>query len=66
LKVKSVLKNRLLQPWGDPANLELGIYPKGIQTFKTIPETLYSLQAETVAFNTQKYHPGRRPEVSPV
>jgi hypothetical protein len=24
---------------------------------KTIPETLYSLQAETVFFNTQKYYP---------
>ena len=33
--------------------------PKPIQTFKTIPETLYSLQAETVVFNTQKYYPAR-------
>jgi hypothetical protein len=34
--------------------------PKPIQTFKTIPETLYSLQAETVVFNTQKYYPARK------
>ena len=33
--------------------------PKPIQTFKTIPETLYSLQAETVVFNTRKYYPAR-------